>query len=113
MCCPGCQAVAQTILECGLVSYYEHRTAPGSKGSWCRASWRPHHYDLAEVQQEFVTETGAGASGRSSSPWRLTCAACAWLIERHLSKLSGLHYVNVNTTTHRARIQSGIRTGLA
>ena len=32
MCCPGCQAVAQTILECGLASYYEHRTAPGIKG---------------------------------------------------------------------------------
>ncbi|WP_262359616.1 heavy metal translocating P-type ATPase metal-binding domain-containing protein, partial [Vibrio mimicus] len=28
MCCPGCQTVAQTIVDSGLVSYYQFRTAP-------------------------------------------------------------------------------------
>lgn len=109
MCCPGCQAVAQTILECGLASYYEHRTAPGSKGELVPSELAAlTHYDLAEVQQEFVTETGTGSQRMREIQLTvegLTCAACAWLIERHLSKLSGLHYVNVNTTTHRARIK--------
>ncbi|WED79532.1 heavy metal translocating P-type ATPase [Aeromonas media] len=105
MCCPGCQAVAQTILECGLASYYEHRTAPGIKGELVPSELAAlTHYDLAEVQQEFVTETGTLRESQLSVEG-LTCAACAWLIERHLMGLPGLHYVNVNTTTHRARIK--------
>ena len=62
MCCPGCQAVAETIMECGLASYYDHRTAPGTKGDLvpeelaaltrseerrvgkeCRSRWSPYH----------------------------------------------------------------------
>ncbi|MCE9955797.1 heavy metal translocating P-type ATPase [Aeromonas rivipollensis] len=105
MCCPGCQAVAQTILECGLASYYEHRTAPGIKGELVPSELAAlTHYDLAEVQQEFVTETGTLREIQLSVEG-LTCAACAWLIERHLMGLPGLNYVNVNTTTHRARIK--------
>ena len=69
------------------------------------------HYDLAEVQQEFVTDTGTGRETTREIQLTvegLTCAACAWLIERHLMTLRGLRYINVNTTTHRARIR-GIR----
>ncbi|MGY4107141.1 heavy metal translocating P-type ATPase [Aeromonas encheleia] len=107
MCCPGCQAVAQTILECGLASYYEHRTAPGIKGELVPSELAAlSHYDLAEVQQDFVTDSGTGSQREIQlSVEGLTCAACAWLIERHLTRLDGLHYVNVNTTTHRARIK--------
>lgn len=31
MCCPGCETVAQTIVDSGLVSYYQYRTAPAEK----------------------------------------------------------------------------------
>ncbi len=105
MCCPGCQAVAQTIMECGLSSYYEHRTAPGAKGEMIPAELAAlSHYDLADVQQEFVTDTGALREIQLSVEG-LTCAACAWLIERHLTTLPGLRYIVVNTTTHRAHIK--------
>ncbi|WP_323065656.1 heavy metal translocating P-type ATPase [Aeromonas jandaei] len=109
MCCPGCQAVAETIMECGLASYYEHRTAPGIKGELVPEELAAlTHYDLAEVQQEFVTDSGTGRETTREIQLTvegLTCAACAWLIERHLMTLSGLRYINVNTTTHRARIK--------
>ncbi|HDX8374105.1 TPA: cadmium-translocating P-type ATPase [Aeromonas dhakensis] len=109
MCCPGCQAVAETILECGLASYYEHRTAPGTKGELVPAELAAlTHYDLAEVQQDFVTDSATGSHKVREIQLTvegLTCAACAWLIERHLGNLTGLHYINVNTTTHRARIK--------
>ncbi len=109
MCCPGCQAVAETILECGLASYYEHRTAPGTKGELVPAELAAlTHYDLAEVQQDFVTDSATGSHKVREIQLTvegLTCAACAWLIERHLGNLAGLHYINVNTTTHRARIK--------
>ncbi|BCK63151.1 ATPase P [Aeromonas hydrophila] len=109
MCCPGCQAVAETILECGLASYYEHRTAPGTKGELVPAELAAlTHYDLAEVQQDFVTDSATGSHKVREIQLTvegLTCAACAWLIERHLGNLAGLYYINVNTTTHRARIK--------
>ncbi|MFQ2188643.1 heavy metal translocating P-type ATPase [Aeromonas jandaei] len=109
MCCPGCQAVAETIMECGLASYYDHRTSPGIKGELVPEELAAlTHYDLAEVQQEFVTDSGTGRETTREIQLTvegLTCAACAWLIERHLMTLSGLRYINVNTTTHRARIK--------
>ena len=109
MCCPGCQAVAETIMECGLSSYYDHRTAPGIKGELVPQELAAlTHYDLTEVQQDFVTDSGTGSHRMREillSVEGLTCAACAWLIERHLTGLAGLHYINVNTTTHRARIK--------
>lgn len=105
MCCPGCQAVAETIMECGLASYYDHRTAPGTKGDLVPEELAAlTHYDLAEVQQDFVTDSGTLREIQLSVEG-LTCAACAWLIERHLMTLTGLRYINVNTTTHRARIK--------
>ncbi|MGB6189327.1 MAG: heavy metal translocating P-type ATPase metal-binding domain-containing protein, partial [Aeromonas molluscorum] len=105
MCCPGCRAVAQTIMECGLASYYEHRTAPGAKGELVPAELAAlAHYDLAEVQQEFVTDTGTLREIQLSVEG-LSCAACAWLIERHLNTLPGVRYIVVNSTTHRARIK--------
>ncbi|MGN5136785.1 heavy metal translocating P-type ATPase [Aeromonas sp. 164P] len=105
MCCPGCQTVAETIMECGLASYYDHRTAPGTKGDLVPEELAAlTHYDLAEVQQEFVTDSGTLREIQLTVEG-LTCAACAWLIERHLMTLGGLRYINVNTTTHRARIK--------
>ncbi|WP_421353422.1 heavy metal translocating P-type ATPase [Aeromonas veronii] len=105
MCCPGCQAVAETIMECGLASYYDHRTAPGTKGDLVPEELAAlTHYDLAEVQQDFVTDSGTLREIQLTVEG-LTCAACAWLIERHLMTLCGLRYINVNTTTHRARIK--------
>ncbi|MGL5522366.1 MAG: heavy metal translocating P-type ATPase metal-binding domain-containing protein, partial [Aeromonas veronii] len=105
MCCPGCQVVAETIMECGLASYYDHRTAPGTKGDLVPEELAAlTHYDLAEVQQEFVTDSGTLREIQLTVEG-LTCAACAWLIERHLMTLTGLRYINVNTTTHRARIK--------
>ncbi|WP_429034995.1 heavy metal translocating P-type ATPase [Aeromonas veronii] len=105
MCCPGCQAVAETIMECGLASYYDHRTAPGTKGDLVPEELAAlTHYDLAEVQQEFVTDNGTLREIQLTVEG-LTCAACAWLIERHLMTLTGLRYINVNTTIHRARIK--------
>ena len=32
LCCPGCKAVAETIIDTGMESYYQHRDA-GAPGS--------------------------------------------------------------------------------
>ena len=58
MCCPGCESVAQTILDSGLVSYYQYRTTPAQKAELIPEQLQTLiHYDNEEVQSEFVRHT--------------------------------------------------------
>ena len=55
MCCPGCEAVATTIVASGLTSYYEYRTAPAEKASLIPEELQSLSlYDHDDIQQEFV-----------------------------------------------------------
>lgn len=106
MCCPGCEAVAQTIVDSGLTSYYDHRSERAEKG----VSLIPEqltqlaHYDIEQIQEEFIKQD-ADISEITLTVEGITCAACAWLIEKQLRQLIGLQFINVNTTLHRVVIR--------
>ncbi|PSU45171.1 ATPase P [Photobacterium frigidiphilum] len=105
MCCPGCEAVATTIVESGLTSYYEYRTAPAEKADLVPQQLKSLLlYDHEEVQQEFVRNLD-DCKEVSLSLDGVSCAACAWLIEKQLSREAGLVSIQVNTTTHRALLK--------
>ena len=106
MCCPGCEAVAQTIVDSGLTSYYEHRSETAEKGVALIPEQLSQlaHYDLEEIQEEFIKQDSQ-LSEITLSVEGITCAACAWLIEKQLRQLKGLHFINVNTTLHRVVIR--------
>ncbi|KLT72675.1 ATPase P [Neisseria arctica] len=105
-CCAGCQAVAQSIIDAGLGSYYKQRTADAKQ-----AALPPDEvlaqirlYDLPEVQQGFV-EQGEGDSREAVLMLGgITCAACVWLIEQQLLRLSGVLRVDLNYSTERVRV---------
>ncbi|STZ76124.1 heavy metal translocating P-type ATPase [Bergeriella denitrificans] len=105
-CCAGCQAVAQSIIDAGLGSYYKQRTADAAK-----AALPPDEvlaqlklYDLPEVQADFV-ETGADNQKEAVLMLGgITCAACVWLIEQQLLRLPGVVRVDLNYSTHRVRV---------
>ncbi|MBA5763475.1 cadmium-translocating P-type ATPase [Vibrio sp. 404] len=102
MCCPGCETVAQTIIDSGLVSYYQYRTAPAEKADLVPEQLQALiHYDNEEVQNEFVRNSDE-LSEVTLSLDGISCAACAWLIEKQLSHTSGVVQIRVNTTTNRA-----------
>ncbi|EGU47987.1 cation transport ATPase [Vibrio ichthyoenteri ATCC 700023] len=102
MCCPGCETVAQTIVESGLVSYYQYRTAPAEKANLVPEQLQALiHYDNQEVQNEFV-RNNENHSEVTLSLDGISCAACAWLIEKQLSHTPGVVQIRVNTTTNRA-----------
>lgn len=105
MCCPGCQAVSQAIVDAGLLSYYKFRTEPGSKQNALvpEALTQFSAYDLPEVQQDFV-HSEDNVESVSLSIDGITCAACAWLIEHKVKQLVGVSQVLVNSTTQRAMI---------
>ncbi|CCN84145.1 putative Type cbb3 cytochrome oxidase biogenesis protein CcoI; Copper-translocating P-type ATPase [Vibrio nigripulchritudo SFn27] len=102
MCCPGCESVAQTIVDSGLVSYYQYRTAPAEKADLVPEQLRNLiHYDNEEVQSEFVRQS-EHQSEVTLSLEGVSCAACAWLIEKQLVNQQGVLSIRVNTTTNRA-----------
>lgn len=102
MCCPGCESVARTIIESGLVSYYQYRTAPAEKADLVPEQLQALiHYDNEEVQSEFVRNRD-NLSEVTLSLEGVSCAACAWLIEKQLTKELGVYSIRVNTTTNRA-----------
>lgn len=102
MCCPGCESVAQTIVENGLSSYYQYRTAPADKADLVPEQLKAlAHYDHDEIQKEFI-RTNDNFKEVTLSLDGVSCAACAWLIEKQLASAKGIHQINVNTSTHRA-----------
>ncbi|MBW8191513.1 cadmium-translocating P-type ATPase [Neiella marina] len=104
MCCLGCHAVAESIVEAGLTDYYKHRSDVADKieGELVPTALREQfeQLDLDVVQDEFCTvEVDSKEALLSLDGVR--CAACAWLIEKHLSRQAGVVRATVNSSTHR------------
>ncbi len=106
-CCRGCQAVAQTIVECGLASYYRHRSELPQRPDAMPDSLlqKLRCYDLPEVQQGFVRELSEHEKEAPLLLEGITCAACAWLIENRLASLPGVSGVELNYATRRVRVR--------
>lgn len=107
MCCPGCEAVAGAIADGGLDSFYRYRD---NRSERPRETPAPEHkwaaYDLEEVQRQFVRASpeGQGDSIATLLIGGISCAACVWLIEKHLGRIDGVKKVAVNASTQRAQI---------
>src|SRR5690606_16781764 len=102
MCCPGCQAVASAIVDGGLHRFYDFRSQLSATATTDQQQVL-EHYDLAAVQADFVHRNEDGTLAADLFVGGITCAACAWLIERHLAKLPGVA-VTVNVSSHRCRV---------
>ena len=107
MCCAGCQAVAQAIVENGLEDYYSSRDAmPESPREAMPAVLdQLAMFDHAEFQKSFVKELGEHELEASLMLEGITCAACVWLNERQVGQLPGVTGVDVNYATRRARVR--------
>jgi Cu2+-exporting ATPase len=107
VCCPGCQAVAEAIGANGLSSYYRTRTAFAPRGPERPADQAAALviYDRPEVQAAFVQRIGENERETMLILEGITCAACVWLNEQHLSRLPGMLSVDINYATRRARVR--------
>jgi Cu2+-exporting ATPase len=107
MCCAGCQAVAQAIVANGLTDYYRHRDAlPETPREALPAALQDAGlFDLPDIQKSFVQRIGEHEREASLILEGITCAACVWLNETHLAKQPGVTAVDINYTTHRARVR--------
>ena len=104
-CCLGCKAVAESIIQSGLGDYYRFRTEPASRVNALpdEISKALDEFDAPDVladisrQQGPLTEIELSISG-------ISCAACAWLIEKHLRQLPAVSKVSVNSATQRCHL---------
>ena len=103
MCCPGCAAVAATIVGSGLGSFYKFRSAANTLANETSLELFLD-WDIPDIQNEFISQRGQGQQSILLFIDNISCAACTWLIEKHLGKLTGIETVNVNGTTMRAEV---------
>ncbi len=104
-CCQGCKAVCETIHTEGLTGFYDIRTEPAVTP---RQLTQPELARLREldhplVQQSFVSPVKGGQEAQLLIGG-ITCAACIWLLEKHMNKQPGVLAFSVNHTTQRARL---------
>ncbi len=106
MCCVGCQAVATTISENNLSDYYRFRSSSAQKGESLLPEQliKSQLLDDENLQDEFTFKDGE-LKETILSIEGINCAACAWLIEMQLLKVSGIENITVNATTQRATVR--------
>ncbi|MBU4633278.1 heavy metal translocating P-type ATPase [Pseudomonas chlororaphis] len=106
LCCPGCQAVAEAIVAGGLESYYQHRSEASANPEALPVQLMDELalYDRADVQQPFVRHEGELAETTLLMEG-ISCAACGWLIEKHLRSLPAVAEARLNLSNHRLHVR--------
>ncbi len=106
MCCPGCKAVAETIVASGLKDYYRHRTelpqiSPANEDDEVLTARESLSlYDSEALQKQFVATPGEQNHATLIIDG-ISCAACAWLIEHRINQLKGVERATLNLSNHR------------
>lgn len=106
-CCVGCQAAAQTIIDNGLEDYYrfhDPNQAPAAPPVSETERDRLRLYDRPDVQADFVSQADENQLTATLMIEGVSCSACSWLIEKHLSQLPGVSRVGFNQTSHRCQV---------
>ncbi|NWD47058.1 heavy metal translocating P-type ATPase [Pseudomonas gingeri] len=105
-CCPGCQAVAEAIVAGGLEHYYSHRSEASSNPDVLPVQLPDELalYDRADVQQPFVHHDGELVEATLLMEG-ISCAACGWLIEKHLRNLPAVAEARLNLSNHRLQVR--------
>ncbi|MDZ7923082.1 MAG: heavy metal translocating P-type ATPase [Marinagarivorans sp.] len=105
-CCLGCQAVAMAIHAGGLGNFYQYREQKGVKPIAAKTF---DAFDLASVQEDFVVPVVSPdpqilLMRAAINVDGISCAACIWLIEKHLQAHAGVVSVSVNASSHQGFI---------
>ncbi|MBL0164432.1 MAG: cadmium-translocating P-type ATPase [Xanthomonadales bacterium] len=101
VCCPGCKAAAEWIETLGLGDYYRLRSEPAQRNeavadysAWDRPALGRLHVRTSSADRAEVIVLVDG----------LRCSACAWLIERAMRGIEGVHDVGVNALARRVSL---------
>lgn len=106
MCCIGCQTVANAIVASGSENFYEYRSDKNTTPDFTLDNLPTH------VQQELTLFDNPDVLGEIAEQNNdqydtiliiegITCAACAWLIEKQLQQLHGVISAQLNLSQHK------------
>lgn len=94
MCCPGCAAVAEAIVDSGMSDYYRTRNSFAGRA------------EVLAPPQLALCDRQAGDGGDAAFAVEgIRCAACVWLIERTVTRVLGVDAVAMNVSTGRLRVR--------
>ena len=102
-CCDGCAAAAEWIQDARLGDYYRLRTAPASRIDEDALDDDLSLWDREEVQAEHARNVPGGREITLLTDG-MRCAACAWLVDRALSREEGVIDSGANAVTGRIRL---------
>lgn len=99
--------MAQTIIESGLGNYYLQRDTLPTRQEAIPVELHEQIalYNDISLQKKFVYFESEAVRDAALIVEGITCSACIWLIERHLSRIPGILAAHINYATHRARIK--------
>ena len=105
-CCPGCMAIAQTIHGEGLEVFYTRRAQTNDKPAAYLASneipEKLKPYDDPSLRGRFTRPHGDGGDLETTLRLeKIRCAACVWLCEQHLRRMTGVKEVQINYVTQK------------
>ena len=108
-CCAGCLAIAQTIHGEGLEVFYARRAQSSDKpAAYLASNEIPDNlvpYDDPSLMGRYTRPIGE--DGNLETTLRLEkirCAACVWLCEQHLRRISGVKDVQINYVSQTVRV---------
>jgi len=102
MCCPGCAAVAQTIVDLRQENYYRDRTAYAASAEG--AQQLPPELQLYDnADPRFALDEDSRESTFTVEGIR--CAACVWLIEKRLARQPGVESAQLNVATEKLYVR--------
>ena len=93
MCCAGCQAVAQMIVDAGQADYYRYRTTNASRPDEAILDDATQWKAFDNIAEDNSTENDAFADAFAQAQVLVEgihCGACCWLIEKTLARRQGV-----------------------
>lgn len=102
MCCPGCAAVAQAIVDAGQSSWYATRDGYAARAQGADAL-PPELALYRNDDPRFALDATDCEAVLLVDGIR--CAACVWLVERRLLQLPGVVKAEMNVATGRLRVR--------
>jgi Cu2+-exporting ATPase len=100
-CCAGCKAASGWIHDARLDDYYRLRTAAAGRVSAQAADLAA--WDRDDIIAPYSRDVPTGREIVFATDG-MRCAACAWLIDRALSREAGVSEVSANAVTGRIRL---------
>ena len=116
VCCAGCEAVMQAIVESGLGDYYRFRTEPARFGvipdNLAQRLDELGVFDEPEISERYLQPVSSGEPAQASelvdvnlAVEGMRCGACVWVLERSIAALPGVERSSVNFSSGRASVR--------